>query len=89
MAQNTNGLNREQTAKPSAGGDTSRHAGKDPKNQSSPSSGLAAVHSGKANGKNRTEPISKPGPSGGQVRPSKKKDGNVASAGEKFSSKVG
>src|SRR6266446_8697508 len=41
MAQNTNGLNREQTAKPSAGGDTSRHAGKDPKNQSSPSSGLA------------------------------------------------
>jgi hypothetical protein len=83
-----NDKQREQAAKPSAGPDTSRHAGKDPKNQSRPNSGVAAVHGGKADGLNRIEPISKPGPSGGAVRP-QKKDKNTASAGEKFSSKVG
>lgn len=85
--QNTNDLKREHQAKPSAGYDQSRHAGKDPANQSRPSQG-AIEHPEKADGKNRQEQLSKPGPSGGQVRP-QKKDHNTASADSRFADKVG
>jgi hypothetical protein len=59
-----------------------RHAGKEAYDLEHACSGLSkpsagvTLHPAKAQGKNRTEPLSQPGPSGGHVRDSKLKTTN-------------